>query len=33
MFGLPLVFEDAVSAVFKFENLLLNVLLVSAAPK
>jgi len=33
VFGLPLVFEDTVSAVFKFENLLLNVLLVSEAPK
>ncbi len=32
VFGLPLVFEDAVSAVFKFENLLLNVLLSSQAP-
>jgi catechol 2,3-dioxygenase-like lactoylglutathione lyase family enzyme len=33
VFGLPLVFEDAVSAVFKFDNLLLNVLRVSEAPK
>ncbi len=33
VFGLPLVFDDAVSAVFKFDNLLLNVLLVSEAPK
>jgi catechol 2,3-dioxygenase-like lactoylglutathione lyase family enzyme len=33
VFGLPLVFEDAVSAVFKFDNLLLNVLGVSEAPK
>ncbi len=33
VFGLPLVFADAVSAVFKFDNLLLNVLLVSEAPK
>jgi lactoylglutathione lyase len=33
MFGLPLVFEDAASAVFKFDNLLLNVLRVSEAPK
>jgi catechol 2,3-dioxygenase-like lactoylglutathione lyase family enzyme len=33
VFGLPLVFEDVVSAVFKFDNLLLNVLGVSEAPK
>ena len=33
VFGLPLVFEDAVSAVFKFDNLLLNVLRVSEALK
>jgi lactoylglutathione lyase len=33
VFGLPLVFEDAVSAVFKFDNLLLNVLRISEAPK
>jgi catechol 2,3-dioxygenase-like lactoylglutathione lyase family enzyme len=33
VFGLPVVFDDAVSAVFKFNNLLLNVLLVSEAPK
>ena len=33
VFGLPLVFEDANSAVFKFDNLLLNVLVVSEAPK
>jgi catechol 2,3-dioxygenase-like lactoylglutathione lyase family enzyme len=32
VFGLPLVFEDTVSAVFKFENLMLNVLLASEAP-
>jgi catechol 2,3-dioxygenase-like lactoylglutathione lyase family enzyme len=33
VFGLSLVFEDAVSAVFKFDNLLLNILLASEAPK
>ena len=33
VFGLPLVFEDAVSAVFKFDNLLLNVLRGSEATK
>ncbi len=33
VFGLPLVFEDAVSGVFKFDNLMLNVLLASEAPK
>ena len=33
VFGLPLVFEDPVSAVFEFDNLLLNVLLASEAPK
>jgi catechol 2,3-dioxygenase-like lactoylglutathione lyase family enzyme len=33
VFGLSLVFEDAVSAVFQFDNLLLNVLLASEAPK
>ena len=33
VFGLPVVFEDAVSAVFTFDNLLLNVLLVAEAPK
>lgn len=33
VFGMPLVFEDAVSAVFKFDNLLLNVLRASEAPK
>jgi len=32
VFGLPLVFEDPVSAVFKFDNLLLNVLRASEAP-
>jgi catechol 2,3-dioxygenase-like lactoylglutathione lyase family enzyme len=32
VFGLPLVLEDTVSAVFKFENLMLNVLLASEAP-
>jgi catechol 2,3-dioxygenase-like lactoylglutathione lyase family enzyme len=33
VFGLPLVFEDAVSAVFKFDNLLFNMLRASEAPK
>jgi lactoylglutathione lyase len=33
VFGLPLVFEDAVSAVFRFDNLLLNVLQTSQAPE
>lgn len=33
VFGLPLVYEDAVSAVFKFDNLLLNLLQASEAPK
>jgi catechol 2,3-dioxygenase-like lactoylglutathione lyase family enzyme len=33
VFGLPLVFEYAVSTVFKFDNLMLNVLLVSEALK
>jgi lactoylglutathione lyase len=33
VFGLPLLYEDAVSAVFKFDNLMLNVLRVSEAPK
>jgi len=33
VFGLPLVYEDAVSGVFKFDNLMLNVLLASEAPK
>jgi len=31
VFGLKLVFEDSVSAVFKFDNLLLNLLLASEA--
>ena len=31
VFGLPLVFQDAVSAVFQFDSLLLNVLRVSEA--
>ena len=31
--GLPLVFEGAVSGVFTFGNLLLNVMLVSEPPK
>lgn len=33
VFSLPLVYEDAVSAAFKFDNLLLNVLRVSEAAK
>jgi len=33
VFGLPLIFEDAVSAVFRFDNLLLNVLQASEAPE
>jgi catechol 2,3-dioxygenase-like lactoylglutathione lyase family enzyme len=33
VFGLPVLFEDAVSAVFKFDNLLLNVLLATQAPE
>ena len=33
VFGLPLVFEDGVSAVFKFENTLINLLNVSEAPE
>ncbi|SDK82917.1 Catechol 2,3-dioxygenase [Arthrobacter sp. ov407] len=31
VFGLPLIFEDDVSAVFKFENTLINLLSVSEA--
>jgi lactoylglutathione lyase len=31
VFGLPVVFEDANSAVFKFQNTLINLLVVSAA--
>jgi catechol 2,3-dioxygenase-like lactoylglutathione lyase family enzyme len=33
VFRLPLVFEDGVSAVFKFENTLINLLNVSEAPE
>lgn len=33
VFGLPLVFADPVSAVYKFDTLLLNVLHVSQAPE
>ncbi len=33
VFGLAVVYEDDVSAVFKFDHLLLNVLLVSEAPQ
>lgn len=33
VFGLPLIFEDDVSAVFKFENTLINLLSVSEAPE
>lgn len=33
VFGLQVVFEDDVSAVFKFDNLLLNVLQASQAPE
>ena len=33
VFGLPLIFEDEVSAVFKFENTLINLLNVSEAPE
>lgn len=32
VFGLKMVFEDENSAVFKFENLMINLLDVSAAP-
>jgi catechol 2,3-dioxygenase-like lactoylglutathione lyase family enzyme len=32
VFGLPLIFEDDVSAVFKFENTLINLLNASEAP-
>jgi catechol 2,3-dioxygenase-like lactoylglutathione lyase family enzyme len=31
--GLPLIFEDENSAVFKFENMMVNLLDVSAAPE
>lgn len=33
VFGLPIVFEDANSAVFRFDNLMLNVLRASEAPE
>ena len=33
VFGLPLVFEDEVSAVFGFENILINLLSISEAPE
>ncbi|MFF2243600.1 VOC family protein [Arthrobacter sp. NPDC058130] len=33
VFGLPLIFEDEVSAVFKFENTLINLLNVTEAPE
>jgi catechol 2,3-dioxygenase-like lactoylglutathione lyase family enzyme len=33
VFRLPLVFEDDVSAVFKFENTLINLLNISEAPE
>jgi catechol 2,3-dioxygenase-like lactoylglutathione lyase family enzyme len=33
VFGLPVIFEDEVSAVFKFENTLINLLSVSEAPE
>ena len=33
VFRLPLIFEDEVSAVFKFENTLINLLNVSEAPE
>jgi catechol 2,3-dioxygenase-like lactoylglutathione lyase family enzyme len=33
VFGLPLIFEDGVSAVFKFEDTLINLLDVSEAPE
>jgi len=32
VFGLPVIFEDENSAVFKFDNTIINVLSVSAAP-
>lgn len=32
VFGLPVLFEDQNSAVFKFDNTIINVLSVSAAP-
>jgi catechol 2,3-dioxygenase-like lactoylglutathione lyase family enzyme len=33
VFGLPVMYEDATSAVFEFENTLINLLDVSAAPE
>lgn len=33
VFGLPVVFEDDNSAVFKFDNTIINVLSVAAAPE
>jgi catechol 2,3-dioxygenase-like lactoylglutathione lyase family enzyme len=33
VFRLPLIFEDDVSAVFKFENTLINLLNISEAPE
>ena len=33
VFGLPLVYEDKNCAVFQFDNLMLNVLVASEAPK
>jgi catechol 2,3-dioxygenase-like lactoylglutathione lyase family enzyme len=33
VFGLPVMFEDENSAVFKFENTIINVLRVTAAPE
>ena len=33
VFGLPIHFEDANSAVFKFDNTLINLLTVEAAPE
>lgn len=33
VFGLPLVFEDEVSAVFRFENILINLLGIAEAPE
>ncbi|MGY3316999.1 VOC family protein [Arthrobacter sp. TE12232] len=33
VFRLPLIFEDDVSAVFKFENTLINLLTISEAPE
>lgn len=33
VFGLKIVYEDAVSAVLKLENLMINLLLISEAPQ